>query len=46
MSGYAWTATRVCVACRRDFGALIQIAASAGIVWWRCEPTHCKECLK
>ena len=44
MSGYAFRATRVCAECRREFNAYITIAAMAGVVWWRCEPTHCKEC--
>ena len=46
MSGYAWTATRICATCCRSFTAHIAIAATAGVVWWRCEPTHCPDCLK
>ena len=46
MSGYAFRATRVCVQCRREFTALISIAATAGVVWWRYEPRRCQECMK
>ena len=44
MSGYAFHATRVCAECHAEFSAYITIAATAGVVWWRCEPTHCKNC--
>ena len=47
MSGYAWTATRICAECRADFKARIYIAAdAAGVVWWRLEPTCCHECME
>ena len=46
MSGYAWSARRVCATCAKSFTAHIAIAATAGVVWWRCEPTHCKDCMK
>ena len=47
MSGYAWTATRICATCCSRFKARIYIAAdAAGVVWWRCEPTHCLDCMK
>ena len=44
MSGYAWTATRVCSKCLREFSADIHIVAIARVVLWRHEPTHCQEC--
>ena len=46
MSGYAWTATRTCYTCAKPFTAYCSIAVTCRVVWWRCEPTHCKECLK
>ena len=44
MSGYAFRATRVCAECHAEFSAYIVIAATAGVVWWRSEPTRCKNC--
>ena len=38
---YVFRATRVCVECRAEFRAIITLAETAGIVWWRCEPKHC-----
>ena len=46
MSGYAFRATRVCAECRSEFSAFITLAATAGFVWWRSEPTRCNECMK
>ena len=47
MSGYAWTATRTCAECRREFSAYIAIASNAArVVYFRYEQTRCKECMK
>ena len=40
MSEHVFRATRVCAECHAEFSAIITLAETTGIVWWRCDPRH------